>query len=50
VTVIHPATPNHIEKYKKQELFLVDETYELYQQVTFPHIESISFNLEVYFI
>ncbi|XP_014478992.1 PREDICTED: m7GpppX diphosphatase [Dinoponera quadriceps] len=46
-TVIHPATPTQIEKYKRQEsLHIVDETYELYQQVTLPYIESRSLSLE----
>lgn len=46
-TVIYPATQSHIDKYKKQELYVIDETYELYEQVTLPHIESKSFSLEV---
>nr|XP_012233109.1 PREDICTED: m7GpppX diphosphatase [Linepithema humile] len=45
-TVIYPATQSHIDKYKKQELYIIDETYELYEQVTLPHIESKSFSLE----
>ncbi|EFN79752.1 m7GpppX diphosphatase [Harpegnathos saltator] len=46
-TVIYPATRNQIEKYLKQEsLHMIDETYELYQQVTLPHIESMSLSLE----
>ncbi|GAB1866507.1 m7GpppX diphosphatase [Camponotus japonicus] len=45
-TVIYPATQNHIEKYKRQELYIIDETYELYQQVTLPYIESKSLSLE----
>ncbi|XP_029158900.1 m7GpppX diphosphatase [Nylanderia fulva] len=45
-TVIYPATQNHIEKYKKQEVYMIDETYELYQQVTLPYIESKSFSFE----
>lgn len=45
-TVIYPATQNHINKYKRQELYMIDETYELYQQVTLPYIESKSFSSE----
>ncbi|XP_012524764.1 m7GpppX diphosphatase [Monomorium pharaonis] len=45
-TVIYPATQTHINKYKKHELFMIDETYELYQQVTLPYIESMSLSLE----
>lgn len=48
-TVIYPATQSHIDKYKKQEIYIIDETYELYEQVTLPHIESKSFSLEVWF-
>lgn len=46
VLVIHPATPQHIEKFKKKEFHIVNETYELYQQVTLPHILSQQFSLE----
>ncbi|XP_020298851.1 m7GpppX diphosphatase isoform X2 [Pseudomyrmex gracilis] len=45
-TVIHPATQTHIDKYKKQDVYMIDETYDLYQQVTLPHIESTSLSLE----
>ncbi|XP_077263906.1 decapping enzyme, scavenger [Temnothorax americanus] len=45
-TVIYPATQTHIDKYKRQELYVIDETYELYQQVTLPYIESKSLGLE----
>ncbi|XP_076236246.1 decapping enzyme, scavenger [Calliopsis andreniformis] len=44
--VIHPATPKHIEKFKRKELYIVDETYELYQKITLPYIESSSLSLE----
>lgn len=45
-TVIYPASQTHIDKYKRQELYVIDETYELYQQVTLPYIESMSLSLE----
>ncbi|KAL0124849.1 hypothetical protein PUN28_006601 [Cardiocondyla obscurior] len=45
-TLIYPATQAHIDKYKKQEMYMIDETYELYQQVTLPYIESTSLSLE----
>lgn len=49
-TVIYPATQNQIEKYTRQEsLYMVDETYELYQKVTLPYIKSMSLSLEVPF-
>ncbi|XP_053978170.1 m7GpppX diphosphatase [Hylaeus anthracinus] len=46
VMVIHPATPEHIEKFKRKELYMVDETYELYTKITVPYIESSSFSLQ----
>lgn len=45
--VIHPATPKHIEKFKRKELYIVDETYELYKKITLPYIESNSLSLQV---
>lgn len=45
-TVIHPATPKHIEKFKRKELYIIDETSELYKKITLPHIESKSFSLQ----
>ncbi|KAL2734063.1 m7GpppX diphosphatase [Vespula squamosa] len=46
VLLIHPATPKHIEKFKKKELHIVNETYELYEKITLPHITSQQFSLE----
>lgn len=45
-SVIYPATQTHIDKYTRQELYMIDETYELYQKVTLPYIESKSLSLE----
>ncbi|KAK1123795.1 hypothetical protein K0M31_008486 [Melipona bicolor] len=45
-TIIHPATAKHIEKFRRKKLYIVDETYELYQKITLPYIESNSFSLE----
>ncbi|XP_031829862.1 decapping enzyme, scavenger [Nomia melanderi] len=44
--LIHPATQKHIDKFKKKELHIVDETYEIYKKVTLPHIESNNFSLQ----
>ncbi|XP_034185636.1 decapping enzyme, scavenger [Osmia lignaria lignaria] len=44
--VIHPATSKHIDKFTKKELYMIDETYELYQKITVPYIESSSFSTE----
>ncbi|XP_015185669.1 PREDICTED: m7GpppX diphosphatase [Polistes dominula] len=46
VLLIHPATSKHIEKFKKKDLHIVDETYELYEKITLPHITSQQFSLE----
>ncbi|CAK9825645.1 m7GpppX diphosphatase [Anthophora retusa] len=45
-TIIHPATAKHIKKFQKEELHIIDETYELYQKITLPYIESSSFSTE----
>ncbi|KOC69177.1 m7GpppX diphosphatase [Habropoda laboriosa] len=45
-TIIHPATAKHIKKFQKEELHIIDETYELYQKITVPYIESSSFSTE----
>ncbi|XP_003693320.1 m7GpppX diphosphatase [Apis florea] len=45
-TIIHPATEKHIEKFQRKELHIIDETYELYQKITLPYIESSSFSVE----
>ncbi|CAD1475012.1 unnamed protein product [Heterotrigona itama] len=45
-TIIHPATAKHIEKFRRKELYIIDETYELYQKITLPYIESNSFSVE----
>ncbi|OAD55572.1 m7GpppX diphosphatase [Eufriesea mexicana] len=44
--IIHPATAKHIEKFRRKELHIIDETYELYQKITLPCIESSSFSIE----
>lgn len=46
VTVIHPATPKHIEKFNRRSLHIVDETQEIYEQITLPYIQSSSFSLD----
>lgn len=45
--LIHPATQKHIDKFKKKELHIVDETYEIYKKITLPHIQSNNFSLQV---
>ena len=46
-TIIHPATQNHIEKYLSHSIRLIEETPELYKNVTLPHLEATSFNIQV---
>ncbi|KAK4872364.1 hypothetical protein RN001_014393 [Aquatica leii] len=45
-TIIHPATEKHIQKYSIQNLYLVDETQSLYEEVTLPHITKEQFDLQ----
>lgn len=46
-TIVHPATEKHIEKYRIQPFYLVQETAELYKSVTLPYLETGSFNIQV---
>lgn len=46
MSTIYPATQKHIEKYSGQESFLIEETPEIYQQITLPYIENEQFSLE----
>ncbi|TMW53850.1 hypothetical protein DOY81_001135 [Sarcophaga bullata] len=45
-TVVYPATDKHIEKYSICKKFLINETPELYEQITLPYITSSQFSLE----
>ncbi|KAF5287297.1 hypothetical protein FQR65_LT02170 [Abscondita terminalis] len=45
-TVIHPATEKHLQKYSVQNLYLVEETQTLYEDVTLPHIMKEQFDLQ----
>ncbi|XP_011500565.1 PREDICTED: m7GpppX diphosphatase [Ceratosolen solmsi marchali] len=46
VTIIHPASQKHLDKFSRKELYLVNETYEIYESVTLPYLESNSFSLQ----
>ncbi|XP_017888854.1 m7GpppX diphosphatase [Ceratina calcarata] len=46
VTIVHPATEKHIEKFRRKQMYIVDETYELYQKITIPYLESSSFSID----
>lgn len=46
-TIIHPATEKHIEKYSVQNVYMIDETPEIYKSITLPHIQGEQFDLQV---
>ena len=45
--IVHPATDKHIAKYSDHERFVVEETEDLYNKVTLPHLEQQQFSLQV---
>ncbi|PNF42750.1 hypothetical protein B7P43_G13611 [Cryptotermes secundus] len=45
-TVIYPATEKHIRKYQSQDIHLIEETPELYESVTLPHLQKEKFSLQ----
>ncbi|XP_055015534.1 m7GpppX diphosphatase [Boleophthalmus pectinirostris] len=45
-TVVCPATQKHVQKYQRQESFLLEETAEDYYSITLPHIEEQRFSLQ----
>lgn len=45
-TVVSPATQKHIQKYQRQESFLLQETPEDYLSITLPHLQEQSFSLQ----
>lgn len=49
-TVVYPATDKHIEKYSICQKFVINETPDLYEDVTLPYITSSQLSLEVSFI
>ena len=44
---IHPATEKHILKFTSQNIFMVDETAEDYQNITLPYLEKQQFSINV---
>lgn len=46
-TVVYPATEKHLQKYMRQDLYLVRETGSDYKNVTLPHLESQSLSIQV---
>ncbi|XP_037116954.1 m7GpppX diphosphatase [Syngnathus acus] len=45
-TVVCPATEKHVQKYQRQESFLVEETTDDYQSITLPFIQKQSFSVQ----
>ncbi|XP_035225122.1 m7GpppX diphosphatase-like [Stegodyphus dumicola] len=45
-TIIYPATQKHVEKYKFQNAYIVNETSEVYESIVQPHILSQEFSLQ----
>lgn len=48
--IIYPATEKHILKYMSQPVHLIQETEEMYQTITLPHILDNSLSLQVCFV
>lgn len=46
-TIIHPATEKHIDKYTAQNIYIIDETPDIYKNITLPHLEAEQFDLQV---
>ncbi|VVC32478.1 HIT-like domain,Scavenger mRNA decapping enzyme, N-terminal,Scavenger mRNA decapping enzyme DcpS/DCS2 [Cinara cedri] len=46
IDIIYPATAKHILKFTSQPIYLVQETEEIYQTITLPHILENSFSLQ----
>ncbi|XP_053126243.1 m7GpppX diphosphatase isoform X1 [Hemicordylus capensis] len=45
-TVVYPATEKHLQKYLRQEVYLIRETGEDYKNITLPFIQSQSFSIQ----
>uniref|UniRef100_A0A8C8BHT6 m7GpppX diphosphatase n=1 Tax=Otus sunia TaxID=257818 RepID=A0A8C8BHT6_9STRI len=45
-TVVYPATEKHLQKYLRQEVRLIRETWEDYKNITLPFIQSQSFSIQ----
>lgn len=44
-TIIYPATEQHINKFEEKPIYLIEETKELYETITLPHINQEQFDL-----
>ncbi|XP_008945765.1 PREDICTED: m7GpppX diphosphatase, partial [Merops nubicus] len=45
-TVVYPATEKHLQKYLRQDVHLIQETWEDYRDITLPFLQSQSFSLQ----
>ncbi|XP_050311803.1 m7GpppX diphosphatase [Anthonomus grandis grandis] len=45
-TIVHPATEKHISKYSIQNLYMLNETPEIYNKFTLPHLNTDKFDLQ----
>uniref|UniRef100_A0A8B9CQP1 m7GpppX diphosphatase n=1 Tax=Anser brachyrhynchus TaxID=132585 RepID=A0A8B9CQP1_9AVES len=45
-TVVYPATEKHLQKYLRQEVHLIRESWEDYKNITLPFIQSQSFSIQ----
>lgn len=46
-TVIYPASEHHIKKFERTRLHILEETEEIYNNITLPHILKHQLSLEV---
>lgn len=46
-TVVYPATEKHIQKYSNQNLYIVQETFQLFKEITEPYLNQGQFTLDV---
>lgn len=46
--MVYPATEKHLQKYLRQEVHLIRETWEDYKNITLPFIQSQSFSIQVW--
>ena len=46
--MIHPATEQHVIKYTKQAVYLIEESADDYKSITLPYIEEVSLSLKVF--
>lgn len=45
--MVYPATEKHLQKYLRQEVHLIRESWEDYKNITLPFIQSQSFSIQV---